>query len=257
MLALTIESELSLARLAVDLGAERAGGPLAGGEIELIRQAHALPPSDPELIHEAKARIRVGEDPLGEAFAVLRTPVTRRKRGQFWTPPTIVGPMIDWVLAATPTRFVDPGCGSRRFSAAAVRRDPALVIVALDLDPLATLLTRSALAVLGAKGARVICGDYLGARIPEHDGKTAWVGNPPYVRHHDLTPSTKAWAAKAAEKFGYKISGLAGLHALFFLATVLHGKPGDVGSFVTSAEWLDVGYGSIGNALSAVCHGTR
>jgi hypothetical protein len=90
-----------------------------------------------------------------------------------------------------------------------------------------------------------MCGDYLGARIPEHDGKTAWVGNPPYVRHHDLTPATKAWAARAAQKVGCKISGLAGLHALFFLATVLHGKAGDVGSFVTSAEWLDVGYGSI------------
>ncbi len=245
MVALTIESELSLARLAVDLGAEKAGGPLAGGEIELIRQAHALPPSDPELIREARTRICAGEDPLGAVFAVLRTPVMRRHRGQFWTPPTIVGPMIDWALASKPTRFVDPGCGSGRFSAAAMRRDPSLVIVAADVDPLATLLTRVALAVLRAKDARVICGDYLTARIPGHDGKTAWVGNPPYVRHHDLTPATKAWAAKAAEKGGYRISGLAGLHALFFLATVLHGKPGDVGSFVTSAEWLDVGYGSI------------
>lgn len=74
---------------------------------------------------------------------------------------------------------------------------------------------------------------------------TAWVGNPPYVRHHDLTPDTKAWAGKAAAQVGHKISGLAGLHALFFLATAIHGKSGDVGSFVTSAEWLDVGYGSI------------
>ena len=153
--------------------------------------------------------------------------------------------MLDWAVAAKPTRLVDPGCGSGRFSAAAVRRDPALVIVALDLDPLATLLTRGTLAVLGAKDARVMCGDYLGVRIPEHAGKTAWVGNPPYVRHHDLTPATKAWAAGAAQKIGCKISGLAGLHALFFLTTVLHAKAGDVGSFVTSAEWLDVGYGSI------------
>jgi predicted RNA methylase len=245
VVAVKTDSELSLARLALDLGAETTGGSLAGAEIELIRQARALPASDPELVRAVEVRIRVGEDPLGDALAVLRSAVMRRDRGQFWTPPTIIGPMIDWALAARPTRFVDPGCGSGRFSAAAVRRNPALVIVALDVDPLATLLTRGALAVLGAKAARVICGDYLSARIPEHEGTTAWVGNPPYVRHHDLTPDTKAWAATAAAEVGYRISGLAGLHALFFLATVLHGKPGDVGSFVTSAEWLDVGYGSI------------
>ncbi|MBA3877506.1 MAG: SAM-dependent methyltransferase [Anaerolinea sp.] len=140
---------------------------------------------------------------------------------------------------------MDPGCGSGRFSADAARRDPAIKIIAIDRDPLATLMTRAALSVLGAKDARVICGDYLTARLPHHAGRTAWVGNPPYVRHHELGPDTKAWAATAAARVGYPISGLAGLHALFFLATVIHGKPGDVGCFVTSAEWLDVGYGSI------------
>jgi hypothetical protein len=91
----------------------------------------------------------------------------------------------------------------------------------------------------------VLCADYLTVPLPEHDGVTAWVGNPPYVRHHSLTPATKAWAARAADRVGHKVSGLAGLHALFFLATALRGKRGDVGCFVTSAEWLDVGYGSI------------
>ena len=38
---------------------------------------------------------------------------------------------------------------------------------------------------------------------------------------------------------------MAGLHTYFFLATAGHGQPGDAGCFVTSAEWLDVNYGSI------------
>jgi adenine-specific DNA-methyltransferase len=71
------------------------------------------------------------------------------------------------------------------------------------------------------------------------------VGNPPYVRHHDLPPETKAWALRTARRLGQPVSGLAGLHALFFLATALHAQPGDVGCFVTSAEWLDVNYGSL------------
>jgi hypothetical protein len=40
-------------------------------------------------------------------------------------------------------------------------------------------------------------------------------------------------------------SGLAGLHAYFFLATALLGRPGDRGMFITAAEWLDVNYGAL------------
>lgn len=242
---MTIGSELELARVAIDLGAERMGGPLSDSEAELVADAKRLPVSDAGLVEATKMGIRTGEDPLGDVFSLLRSPRARRDQGQFWTPPAILEPMVVWALKAKPTRFVDPGCGSGRYSAAAVRANPDLHIVAIDLDPLATLLTRAALAVLGAKSARVICDSYLTADIGPHAGVTAWVGNPPYVRHHDLPTEVKGWASKAAKELGYSISGLAGLHALFFLATVVHAKAGDVGSFVTSAEWLDVGYGSI------------
>jgi adenine-specific DNA-methyltransferase len=242
---MTIDSEVALARLAIDLGAEHVGGPLSATEEHLVAQAKTLPVSDGLAVAEARKRIEAGGDPLGQVFCTLRTPLERRPQGQFFTPMAIVEPMLTWALAAGPTRFVDPGCGSGRFAAAAVRRDPKLAIVAVDLDPLATLLTRATLAVLEARNALVICGDYLTTAVPPHDGVTAWVGNPPYVRHHALKPETKTWAVQAAQKVGYRISGLAGLHALFFVATVIHGKAGDVGCFVTSAEWLDVGYGSI------------
>lgn len=44
--------------------------------------------------------------------------------------------------------------------------------------------------------------------------------------------------------FGIKASALAGLHLHFFLQTRLLAKVGDVGAFITSAEWMDVNYGS-------------
>lgn len=243
---LSISSELALARLALDLGAATFGGPLAADEQQLVAEAMALPASDPALIQTARTRIRAGEDPLGDVFCVLRSPVERRDQGQFYTPPAILEPMVAWALAHEGvTRFVDPGCGSGRYAAAAARHSPELDIVAIDLDPLATLQTRAVLRVLEVKRVRVICDSYLTADFGRYAGRTAWVGNPPYVRHHDLPAEVKSWATGAAKSVGYPISGLAGLHALFFLATVIHGKPGDVGSFVTSAEWLDVGYGSI------------
>jgi hypothetical protein len=157
--------------------------------------------------------------------------------------------MLDWVLARQPERFVDPGCGSGRFAAGVVRRRPDVDVVAVDVDPVATLLTRAALTVLGARSATVRLADYTAFDLPPVTGRTAFVGNPPYVRHHDLPTEMKARAAALGKMLGYRVSGLAGLHAYFFLATALLARPGDVGCFVTSAEWLDVGYGSLIRSL--------
>jgi adenine-specific DNA-methyltransferase len=236
------DSERDLVRAAVDLEAASVGGPLSRAEKRLVDSVANLPPSDAADLANA---IRAGADPLGDAFTTLRSPLTRRSVGAFYTPPAIVEPMVAWALGRDPARFVDPGSGSGRFASAAVRAKPDIAIVAVDLDPLATLLTRANLAALEARSATVLNTDYLTARIPKAEGRTAWVGNPPYVRHHELTPAAKRWAGKAARKLGHPVSGLAGLHALFFLATALRAQKGDVGCFVTSAEWLDVGYGSV------------
>jgi adenine-specific DNA-methyltransferase len=193
-----------------------------------------------------RAAIREGADPLGVAFCALRSPLERRPLGAFYTGSAILEPMIAWAFAQRPDRMVDPGCGSGRFAVAAASRRRDLDLIAIDLDPVATLLTRAALAAIGATRARVLQADYLAVRIPRHHGRTAFVGNPPYVRHHDLGAQTKGRASALAMQTGHKLSGLAGLHALFYLATLAkHAARGDVGTFVTSAEWLDVGYGSV------------
>ncbi len=118
-------------------------------------------------------------------------------------------------------------------------------IVAFDTDPLSTLVTRAGLAAHNGSPATVINDGFTQTALPIFDGKTAFVGNPPYLRHHSLNAGAKAWAQLAAGRAGVSISGLAGLHAYFFLATALHGRPGDVGCFVTSSEWLDVNYGEV------------
>jgi len=232
-----------LVGLALACGAADMGGSLTKAETQLAKLA--LPASSGEA-RRARSAIRDGGDPLGFAFCELRSSLERRALGAFYTGPAILEPMVDWALAQRPDRIVDAGCGSGRFSVAAAKRNVSADIVAIDLDPLATLLTRASLSAVGATRARVIQGDYLTIKLPKCEGRTAFISNPPYVRHHDLTPETKARAAILAMKVGHSISGLAGLHAVFYLATLAkHGSPGDVGTFVTSAEWLDVGYGSV------------
>ena len=236
-------TELSLAKLALALGATNYGGSLSPGEERLVGEAAASPAPPDADPHDAAEAIRTGRDPLGDQLIAARPQPDRRRLGQVFTPDAITAPMVRWALDQSPARIVDAGCGSGRFALEVARRSDA-EIVAIDADPLATLLTRAGLAALGrTRGASVVNADYTQTSIPRHDGRTAFIGNPPYVRHHDLTPNAKAWARLAAGRFGTRLSGLAGLHTYFFLATALHGRPGDIGCFVTSSEWLDVNYG--------------
>lgn len=241
----TSVDEARLIAWASALGAADVGGPLSIAEAAALEAAACEVPVSPAAIERVRTELLDGSDPLGDELSRIRPPRERRAVGAFYTPPTIVEPMIRWALERTPDRLIDAGCGSGRFATAAARLQPGLPLVAVDIDPLATLLTRAGLAVVGARAATVLQTDYTTFRAPSIAGRTAYVGNPPYVRHHGLTPEAKVWAAGAGVRLGHRVSGLAGLHALFFLATALQARPGDVGCFVTSAEWLDVGYGSI------------
>lgn len=238
------DEELTLAKLAIALGAPAAGGPLSDDEQRLVAAASNLGAPLKSAMLEAKEQIRSGRDPLGERLLAVREQSARRLLGQIFTPENIIGPMVDWVLEQSPSRIVDAGCGSGRFTLAVARQSPTR-IVALDTDPLSTLVTRAALASIGNTTTLVLNCDYTQAVLSSHEGKTAFVGNPPYVRHHSMSAQTKAWAQAAGVRAGVPVSGLAGLHAYFFLATALHGRTGDVGCFVTSSEWLDVNYGDV------------
>ena len=249
--ALSPESALGadediLGRLAVDLGACTVGGPLSRSETALVASVLAASrPTCTAVLDEARAAILGGSDPLGNRFCELRSPAARRGAGAVYTPTELVQPMVNWTLAQEPGRIVDAGTGSGRFSLRVAHSHRRVEIVAIDSDPLATLMTRGGLAVLGHRNARVMQSDYTRLKLPAFASRTAFLGNPPYLRHHDLPASVKLWAQEAARKLGHAVSGLAGLHAYFFLATAQLGRSGDVGCFVTSAEWLDVNYGAI------------
>jgi predicted RNA methylase len=238
-------AEVELIRAATDLGGAEAGGPLSQVEQELVAEAQAAPPTPGARLHALTTAIRAGDDPLGDELTRIRPASARRRIGAFYTPDEIVRPMVEWALAQHPVRVVDAGCGSGRFAVTVARQDPDVEIIAVDLDPLATLLARAHLRASGARQVRVVQTDYTAFALEPVEGRTAFIGNPPYVRHHDLSPRLKAWAATAGSRLGHPVSSLSGLHAYFFLATALIARPGDIGTFITSSEWLDVGYGSV------------
>ncbi|HEX6765701.1 MAG TPA: N-6 DNA methylase [Polyangiaceae bacterium] len=239
-------SERELVGIAQALGALRVG-PVSRGEKRLLATARS---ASPDVIREFVEVIRRGGDPLGEAFCRLRAPAERRPLGATYTPQPIIDAMIASTRRHEPARVVDPGAGSGRFLVAAGRAFPRAKLIAVEKDPLAALLCRAHLAAAGhARRSRVENRDFLDVTWSSVKGRTLFVGNPPYVRHHDVARSRKRWLSETAASLGLSASQLAGLHVYFALRTATLGRPGDYGTFVTAAEWLDVNYGSLMRAL--------
>lgn len=236
----------SLVALAAALGAEETGD-LSAAEQRLLDEQDQDAAPAAELVLRASSLIRRGEDPLGDAYCAIRSPGERRPLGQTYTPHPIIEAMLRWASDhGTPTRVVDPGAGSGRYLLAAGRRFPEAELHGSDVDPLATLMLRANLAAAGLAGrSRVHLGDYRALALPEAEGPTLFIGNPPYVRHHQIAPEWKAWLLQTARRHGLHASALAGLHVHFFLATAEYGRRGDFGAFITSSEWLDVNYGAL------------
>jgi SAM-dependent methyltransferase len=195
-----------------------------------------------------RSEIESGGDPLGVAFARIRVAKQRRSLGATYTPQEIVKAMLAWTerqAGDAPVRVVDPGAGSGRFLLAAAERFPDAALIGAEIDPVAALLLRANLSARGLMHrSSVLVGDYRAIELPPANGRTLFIGNPPYLRHHGIAPVWKDWYAATARRFGVKASRLAGLHLHFFLRTLELAKPGDLGCFVTAAEWLDVNYGA-------------
>ena len=198
-------------------------------------------------VETIRRAIAHGDDPLGRAFCELRSPKSRREQGAVYTPRPIIDAMVQWAAGeGTPERIVDPGAGSGRFLWAAGKAFPCADLIAVEIDPLAALTLRANAVVLDmADRLTLLVADYRAVDLPAAGGPTLFLGNPPYVRHHDIAPHWKDWFARTAAARGLKASKLAGLHIHFILKTCGLATPGDYGAFITSAEWLDVNYGDV------------
>jgi methylase of polypeptide subunit release factors len=235
-------SEQGLASAAIQLGARSVPGWSAAEDV-LAAESATLPK---KVVAALRERMVAKEDPLGELFARLRSAQKRRNLGATYTPYPIVEAMLAWARDQdAPARIVDPGAGSARFLARAAAVFPKAGLIGVEIDPLAALIARANLAVAGLeRRSRIILGDYRQIAF-RGKGRTLFLGNPPYVRHHLIEPKWKRWLADTATSLGIEASQLAGLHIYFFLATVLNAVAGDFGALITASEWLDVNYGRV------------
>jgi adenine-specific DNA-methyltransferase len=202
--------------------------------------------TDRVLIRDAGAAIRSGSDPLGNAYCRLKSPLERRDKGQTFTPGHVVQGMLAWAKRQRKpiARLVDPGAGTGRYTVAGLRAFPTAQAIAVEFDPLMAVLLRANLAAAGLSSrCEVVVADYRALEPAPIKGCTLFLGNPPYVRHHDISAQWKGWYSATLKRFGHQGSQLAGLHLHFFLKTLALASKGDLGCFITAAEWLDVNYG--------------
>ncbi|MEM7495333.1 MAG: N-6 DNA methylase [Myxococcota bacterium] len=248
-----ITDEAVLTVLSLALGA--ATVPAVGEKKFTFLDSAADVPDD--LIAATLEQIRLGNDPLGTAFCNIRPASRRREDGAVYTPSVIVDAMLSRVeILGEPDRVVDPGAGSGRFLVEVGRRFPNAFLVAVERDPLAALTTRANLAASGmADRSEVRIENFLTSNLGQVNGRTLFIGNPPYVRHHLIPAKWKTWLKDQANAIGLQASALAGMHVYFFLAIARCAGPGDYGALITAAEWLDVNYGQLVRELFLSCLG--
>lgn len=171
---------------------------------------------------------------------------TRRRLGITYTPGWIIEEMVRWAKKyGSPTRVVDPGAGTGLFTLAAAEAFPNAEVLAIEVEPKsARHLKKIAAKTRHASRIKVMQRDYLHLpELPPVDGKTLFIGNPPYVRHHLIGKRKKQLYLKLAREFGLHENTKAGLHLHFFLKTRKLAKPGDYGIFIAAAEWIHADYG--------------
>ena len=161
-----------------------------------------------------------------------------RKKGQFWTPDWAADFMAAYVLQDQPSRLLDPALGEGAFFRAAKRYAHAhafdLALFGRDIDP--EVLGQARMSGLDDRDLRnVELRDFVLDPPPELF--PAIIANPPYIRHHRLSPTQKASLKEfARHATGRSIDARAGLHVYFLIRALQTLAPGGRLAFIVSAD---------------------
>lgn len=188
-------------------------------------------------------------DLLGELYELLTPQAERRTLGQYWTPQPIVEFMTAWTLQAGP-RVLEPSVGSGRFLQEVERRwtqraDGAEALVrGYEISPLVLMVALVNAALRHADNVRFDL--HLTSFLDSQPDVAAFDGvicNPPYTRHHHITPEQKdQLSARIQCEFGVTPSGFTSLFVYFLLHALGQVRPGGRLAFITPAELYEASY---------------
>lgn len=166
----------------------------------------------------------------------------RNKMGQFSTPYTLARQICEYVLTLTGKHiesFLEPSVGTGSFYSALneiaeIDRSVGYEIDEGYFNPSQTLWAEYKIELINQ--------DFLTA-LPSEEFSLI-IANPPYTRHHHLPIHYKQMLSEKIENsFGFKLSGLAGLHIYFMILSTLWLKEGGYSCWLVPTECLYVNYG--------------
>jgi len=171
-----------------------------------------------------------------------------RKKGQFWTPDWTADFMTAYVLHEKPTCLFDPAFGQGAFFRAAKRY---AILHGFDVSLYGRDIDSGVLEQ--AKTSGLDDNDLLNVEMrdfvidPPSKSFPAMIANPPYIRHHRLSPEQKKSLSEFAHKAtGRHIDARAGLHVYFLIRALQTLAPEGRLAFIVSS---DICEGVFANAL--------
>lgn len=166
----------------------------------------------------------------------------RNKMGQFSTPYPLACQICDYMLNLTGRNiesFLEPSMGTGAFYSALSEKALVHRSVGYEIDEHYFLPSQK---LWSDYSIQLYNQDFLTSSPKEEFSLI--ISNPPYSRHHHIPPSYKqVLSERIEEKFGLKISGLAGLHIYFMLLSTLWLKEEGYSCWLVPTECLYVNYG--------------
>ncbi|HEY4930261.1 MAG TPA: Eco57I restriction-modification methylase domain-containing protein [Terriglobales bacterium] len=176
-----------------------------------------------------------------------RSSALRNRLGQFSTPTKLADDIVRESLRLTepdaPIRFLDPAFGTGSFYSAlltATTRDSASAGFEIDDH-----YGNPSSEFWRASNLQLNVADFTKATPPPIENKfNLVICNPPYVRHHHISPHEKSRLQKVIrEELGINVKGLTGLYCYFVLLAHRWMAPGAIASWLIPSEFMDVKYG--------------
>jgi tRNA1(Val) A37 N6-methylase TrmN6 len=174
----------------------------------------------------------------------------RRANGIYYTPHPIAEEMIRWAVDSPKDCILDPSYGGAVFLHAAIQKLQAAgsisaerQVYGVDSDPSAQARAQTKNRI---PKRQLVTADFLSVRPKDFACRfDAVVGNPPYVKHHDIGHEALRVARRSVEEQGFKLSGMSSYWAYFVLHALGFVAPGGKLALVLPGSFLHARYASV------------
>lgn len=172
----------------------------------------------------------------------------RLRYAAYYTPARVADSLVRWAIDRPDCRLIDPSFGGCAFLGAAARRlqelgasSPSRSLMGVDVDPACWSYIEADPLL---EHTATIQSDFL-AIEPEHEHLTmadVVAGNPPFLRHHDLSNPQVETAQAAANRLGISLPKTASLWAYFVIHAVRFLSPTGKLALVLPRSLLEANY---------------